>query len=58
MSSHIGIQSANAEMSAASSGLLLDMKQAVDLPSDVLELTNIIVGEDYIVKIADIDKRQ
>ena len=58
VSSHIGIQSANAEMSAASSGLLLDMKQAVDLPSDVLELTNIIVGEDYIVKIADIDKRQ
>jgi len=42
-------------MSAASSGLLLDLKQAADLPPGVLEFTNLTLGEDYIVKLVEVE---
>jgi hypothetical protein len=37
VSSDIGIQNAYAELFAASSGLLLDLNEAIDLPSGVLD---------------------
>jgi hypothetical protein len=51
----VAIQNAYAELSAASIGLLLDMKEAVDLPSGVFELANLTPGEKYIVKMVAVD---
>ena len=51
----VEIQQAYAELSAASSGLLLDLKQAVDLPSGALEFLNLTPGEEYIVKMVAVD---
>jgi hypothetical protein len=55
VSSEIGIQNAYAELSDGRSGLLLDLKVAVDLPTGVLEFTNLTPGEDYIVKLFAVD---
>ena len=55
MSSEIGIQNAYVELSDGRSGLLLDLKVAVDLPTGVLELTNLTPEEDYIVKLFAVD---
>jgi len=55
VSSNIGIESAYAELSAASSRLLLDLKQAAEFPSGVLEFTDFTQGDDYIVKLVAVD---
>jgi hypothetical protein len=51
----VAIQNAYAELSAASSRLLLDLKEAVDLPSGVFDFKNIMPGEEYIVKMVAVD---
>jgi hypothetical protein len=55
MSFEVGIQNAHVEQPDANSGLLLDLKQAVDLPSRVLEFTNCTLGENYIDKFTAVD---
>ncbi len=57
MSSVIDIQRPYAELSDGDSALLLDLKQVIDLPSGVLEFTNLKPGEDCIVKMVGDDTK-
>jgi hypothetical protein len=51
----VAIQNAYAKLSAAFSGLLLDLKGVVDLPSGVFDFKNLTPGEEYIVKMVTVD---
>jgi hypothetical protein len=51
----VGIHNAYVELASANSRLLLNLKEAVDLPTGVLEFTNLNPGKNYIVKFTAVD---
>ncbi len=55
MSQDVGIHNAYAELSTGDSGLLLDLKEAVDLLSGVVEITSLNPEQESIVKFTAVD---